>query len=93
MNQPAIKYLEGLHLLASQTSNLLTNKEVEQVESLVEKCISTLSDFDKASFVKLLISFFKLFLHCPFTNTEMFYKKYYILLKEGFQSKSKNPNQ
>lgn len=60
------------------------------MESIVEKCIFTLSECEKSSFIKFLASFFKLFLHCPSNYSEVFYKKSQSILKDGFQSKSKS---
>lgn len=60
------------------------------MESIVDKCIFTLSDCERSSFVKFLSSFFKLFLHCPSNYSEAFYKKVQNILKDGFQSKSKS---
>lgn len=93
MNAQGNKYCESFCQFSNQASSLLSPKELEQIDALLEKSISSLGEADKATYVKLLTSFFKLFLLCPFANTEMFYKKYYAILKEGFQSKSKNPIQ
>jgi hypothetical protein len=84
------KYVEALLQLANQTSSLLTHKEVEQADVLLDKCIGFLQECERALFVKVLTSFFRLFLHCPFASTEVFYKKYYAILKEGFVLKGKN---
>lgn len=89
MNQGG-KYVDTLLQLASQSNSLLTQKEVEQVDLLIDKCVAVLPECDKATFVRVLASFLRLFLYCPLVSTEVFYRRYYGILKEGFLFKTKN---
>ncbi len=84
--------MEAILQLANQTNNLLTPKEVEQVDVLLDKCIAFMQEYERGLFVKVLTSFLRLFVHCPYASTEVFYKKYYAILKEGMV-KGKNAGQ